>query len=203
LGPQSNFTKKYCECGVIGSRRGLLIFMIYDNCKIYGPYIGKKDGRLRIVIHFPSGKKATMSYPKFLMEQHLNRHLTDDETVDHIDCNVQNNELSNLRILNRDEHARIDAIRLNKQDFRCPMCNRDFSLDGKRLHDTILNRKKNKAGPFCSRKCAGKYGKNIQNGSEKLEVITIIPSYTTWKNNKSLHEETHEVDIAKTVNASR
>jgi hypothetical protein len=176
---------------------------MYENCKIYGPYVSKKDNRLRINIIDSNGKRSTISYPKYLMEKHLNRHLTTDETVDHIDCNVQNNEISNLRILSRSEHAFIDAIRLKSQNFKCPMCNRSFSLDGKKLHDAISNSIKNKAGPFCSKSCAGKYGKNVQLGLQRLEVNTITPSYTTLKSDKSLYEETHKVDIAKTVNASR
>jgi hypothetical protein len=177
--------------------------MMYEDCKIYGPYVSKKDNRLRIVAVDSNGKKTTVSYPKYLMEKHLNRHLTDDETVDHIDCDVQNNEISNLRVLKRSEHASIDVIRLSTQEFKCPMCKGNFSLDGRKLHDSVINRRKNKAGPFCSRQCAGKYGKNVQDGLNKLNVQTITPSYTTSKIDKSLYEETHKVNIAKTVNASR
>jgi len=177
--------------------------MMYENCKIYGPYINKKDNRMRIIVVDQNGKKTTISYPKYLMEKYLDRQLTTDETVDHIDCNVQNNEISNLRILKRNEHASIDAVRLKKQDFKCPICERNFSLDGRTLRDAISNRRKGKAGPFCSRKCAGKYSKNVQLGLDELEMQTITPSYTTLKTDKSLYEETHKVDIAKTVNASR
>ena len=175
--------------------------MIYEDCKIYGPYISKQDKRLRIVVVDKTGKKTTVSYPKYLMESYLGRYLTEDETVDHIDCNVQNNEIFNLRVLSRSEHASVDAKRYTTQSFECPMCKGNFSLDGRKLHDAITNRQRNKAGPFCSRVCAGRYGRGIQLGENSLEVQTIVPSYTTLKADKSLHEETHEVDIAKTVNA--
>ena len=69
---------------------------------------------------------------------------------------------------------------------------------GKKLHDAIQYRKQGKAGPFCSKSCAGKYGKSIQLGAEKLPVEELIPTYTTNKHLQSLHGETHEVDAAKT-----
>jgi hypothetical protein len=36
--------------------------MVYENCKIYGPYLGK-DKRLRIIVKFSNGTKTTVSYP--------------------------------------------------------------------------------------------------------------------------------------------
>jgi len=173
--------------------------MVYENCKIYGPYQSKQDSRLRIFVKFEDGRKTTVSYPKYLMEKHIGRYLTGDETVDHIDCNVLNNEISNLRILPRSEHATIDVKRKKEQDFKCPMCNMKFSLTGGKLHDAIQNRLKGKAGPFCSRSCAGRYGKSIQLGENKMEVVEIIPVYTTIKSDESLDKETYQVDIAKTV----
>lgn len=175
--------------------------MIYENCKIYGPYKSKDDNRLRINVVSADGKMKTVSYPKYLMEIHLQRYLDESETIDHIDCDPLNNEISNLRVMSRDLHASIDAKRLKTQSFECPMCNRIFSLSGKRLSDAIRNRKKNKAGPFCSRQCTGHYGKAVQIDDIRLEVVHINPLYTTLKKSRSLHEETHEVDIAKTVNA--
>jgi hypothetical protein len=112
--------------------------MVYDNYKIYGPYISKKDNRLRIIAVKPNGKKITISYPKYLMEKHFNRYLNNNETVDHIDSNYQNNEISNLRILNLSEHIKTDVRRLKQQSFMCLMCENKFHLDGKRLCDAIL-----------------------------------------------------------------
>lgn len=178
-----------------------LMIMVYEDCKIYGPYLSKKDNRLRIVAIDKNGKKTTVSYPKYLIELHLNRYLTKDETIDHIDCNPHNNEVSNLRVLDCSHHISLDVKRLQSQAFNCSICKRNFSLDGRKLHDAITNRKRNKAGPFCSRSCAGIYSKGIQNGGLPLTIELITPSYTTLKTNKSLHEEIHEVDIAKTVNA--
>lgn len=155
--------------------------MVYDGCKIYGPYKGK-DERLRIFVIFPNGKKCTRSYPKYLVEIYLNRYLTEEETVDHIDSNFKNNDISNLRVLSRVEHAALDVKRIVQQEFICPWCGDSFILAGLKLHCAIHNRRKGKSGPFCSRSCVGKYGAELQNNRcSKLAINIITPEYTTNK----------------------
>lgn len=70
--------------------------MVYENCKIYGPYLNKKDNRLRCVLIFSDKTKRTISYPKFLIEWYLDRYLDVDKTVDYIDENILNNVLVNM-----------------------------------------------------------------------------------------------------------
>ena len=173
--------------------------MVYDDCKIYGPYL-RKDGRKHVVTVTPDGKKTTVSYPKYLIEIHIGRYLTQSETADHMDGDFTNDEISNLCIKDRKKHIIEDVRRLAKQSFICPICNEDFDILGKKLHDAIQFRKQGKAGPFCSKSCAGKYGKSIQLGADKLPVQEITPVYTTNKLLQSPHGETHEVDAAKTGN---
>lgn len=169
--------------------------MIYGNCKIYGPYT-RKDRRQHVVVVYPDGRRKTVSYPKLLMEKHLDRYLNENETVDHIDCNFHNNSINNLRVIERTQHCKEDAIRKKPMVFSCPSCNKDFELSGKKLSDAIQNRKRGSVGPFCSKSCAGKYGKIVQNGGKKLEVHRITPEYITLK--QSLYGETYKVDAAKT-----
>jgi hypothetical protein len=155
--------------------------LVYENCKIYGPY-QIKNGRKYITVIFPNKKKKNVSYPKYLMEKSLNRYLKDNETVDHIDCDFTNNDLSNLRVLDRSEHVRLDVKRYAEQEFDCPECGISFRLSGRKLHDAIHNRKKGRAGPFCSRSCAGKYSKKIQTCQiNPAKVVQITPEYTTLK----------------------
>ena len=173
--------------------------MIYNKCKVYGPYKGK-DGRQRIITVFPDGARKGVSYPKFLMENHLGRYLNEDETVDHIDCDFTNNDLSNLQILPRRYHAYLDAKRYANKDLICPECNTSFTLSGRKLNDAIHNRKRNKAGPFCGKSCAGRYSQKIQVSKiNPLKVVQIVPEYTTIKSLESLGLETDQVDGAKTV----
>lgn len=160
--------------------------MVYEGYKVYGPYEGK-DGRLRVVLVNISNRhdRKTVSYPKYVMERYLNRYLEPYETVDHIDTNPLNNEISNLQVLNRQCHAKLDVKRKVAMDFKCPLCGTDFTLVDKKLSSALQNRRKGKAGPFCSRSCAGKYGTMIQhNKIEPLSVKEIIPLYTTIKEHR-------------------
>jgi uncharacterized C2H2 Zn-finger protein len=172
--------------------------MVYENCKIYGPYTRKQDGRKHVVVIYPDGKHGSVSYPKFLTEKRLGRYLEDNETVDHLDTDINNNAPENLVVKERKAHIIEDVKRCAEQTFKCPQCGIQFSRSGKKLHWVISARNnKDKAGPFCSRSCAGKYGKEIQMATRKpLEVKRIEPEYTTRK--LSLRKETSEVDAAKT-----
>jgi hypothetical protein len=160
--------------------------MVYENCRVYGPYY-RKDGRRHVVLVHSNGRKQTVSYPKFLTEKRLNRYLLDDETVDHLDNNFNNNEEGNIRVITRKEHVIDDVIRHEQQTFVCPECEITFKPD---MPDTIHHRKKGKAGPFCSKSCSGRYGKKVQMGCEKLQVKQIRPKYTT--NKLSRQKETSE-----------
>lgn len=141
--------------------------MVYENCKIYGAY-ERKDGRKHICVIWPDGKRSTVSYPKYLMEKHLNRYLTKDETVDHIDRDFTNNNIDNLQILDRLEHIKIDAKRVKEQEFVCRNCGKVFV----RKPTPSLN--KRNTGYFCSKRCVGLYGKKIQLGEEESEYIESI-----------------------------
>lgn len=163
--------------------------MVYENCKVYGPY-ERKDGRKHVVVIFSDGKRKTVSFPKYLLEKKIERYLKANETVDHYDRNVDNNEFTNLTVLPRQKHAKLDAKCLVKQSFICPVCRNVFSLSGRRLSEALYNRKRGKTGPFCSRTCVGIYGSSVQNGERPFEVSLIQPKYSTHKQLQSLIKET-------------
>lgn len=147
--------------------------MVYDDFIIYGPYT-RKDGRQH-VIAVKNFKKKTISYPKFLMEKHLNRLLSKDETVDHIDKDFTNNSIDNLRVLYRREHIIEDVLRNKDVTVICAFCGKEFKISGSSLH--CRNRKdKGHTGYFCSKVCTGKYGKQVQLSGIKLpEQDNVIP----------------------------
>jgi hypothetical protein len=99
-----------------------------------------------------------MSYPKYLIEIEENRFLDKDETVHHIDGNVENNDLENLVILDRSKHAKLDSKRIIPKIVNCVWCGKEIVLDG------ANNRQKNRreTGFFCSRQCTGSYGSAIR-----------------------------------------
>ncbi len=131
-----------------------------DNFTIYGPYARKSDGRQIVIVIDRNGKRRTVSYPKWLLETQLGRPLdTNLETVDHWDSNHENNDLSNLRIVPRDQHSADDTRRVKPVKFECAWCNKEFERSPRLIRDKA---RKNKAGPFCSRSCAGKYSRMLQ-----------------------------------------
>ena len=165
---------------------------MYENYKIYGPYLNRKDNRLRIFIkHSITGEEHTVSYPKYLMECYLNRYLEKDETVDHIDGNPLNNDISNLQILRRREHAILDAVRNRDVVVKCAYCGKEFTIKGSTLRGR--NRKdRHQSGYFCSRQCSGKYGKDIQLKKKSHQTKEHVSS-TKYKV-KSAQLETVEVE---------
>lgn len=139
---------------------------------ITGPYL-RKDGRMHTVIRFVDGTKTTKSYPKYLIEQKLGRLLENDETVDHINRDISNNSYDNLQILSRSENAKKSAIKAQDIFHECCWCGKNFKL----TRSQIKNYKR-KSGPFCSRKCSGQYGAELQNKRvEKLGKPDIVLKY--------------------------
>jgi hypothetical protein len=136
--------------------------------KIYGPY-DKRDGRQVIILQYEDKTRRTVSYPKYLMEVRLGRELDpDEETVDHIDRDFTNNEWWNLRVIERPRHTKEDAKRRKPAEFTCMICETVFE---KNVSYVYTNRKAGKAGPFCSRECAGTYGMKVKKGEIDKEPV--------------------------------
>ena len=160
--------------------------MEHDVSKLYGEIrlsriYHCKDGRKRIDVIGKDWRK-TFQVAKLLLEIKLGRILVGNETVDHIDGDKSNDSPDNLRVLSLSENASDSVIRINSQVFNCPMCSIDFTLTGRKMSDAIHNRKKGKAGPFCGRSCAGKYGTRIQ--YENIDKLDISYINRTYYNNK-------------------
>jgi len=130
--------------------------MVYENCIIYGPYKSNQDGRSRIFLKWLDGKSTTISYAKFLIEKKLNRYLSCNEEVHHIDKNSTNDSIENLEVLKRSEHRKLHANKPKTKEFECPTCNKKFTLTGKKLTTSLANTNRGKIGPFCNRHCVGK-----------------------------------------------
>jgi len=153
--------------------------------KVYGPYL-RKDNRMHVILVYKNGKKQTKSYPKFLMENHLGRKLKEHETVDHINNNFQDNRIENLQILSRSDNAKKEFLQIHRKRklFKgiCPACNIKFT---KFLNYVLGNLKKQKSGPYCSRKCAGKG--SYKNHWEKKALAGSIPASPTNHENIRTH----------------
>lgn len=135
-----------------------------NKMKVLGPY-KRPDGRFIVNIIYPD-RRTSMSYPKYLMEQHLGRKLKRNETIHHKDEIVSHNYISNLKIKKRVEHSKYHRPKL-KEDFTCPTCQNIFTLTGVKLSDHKKAKKQrvkkgiNMTGPYCNRQCAGHAGKGV------------------------------------------
>ena len=79
---------------------------------VYGPY-KSRNGRQVVVLIGEDGKRKTMSYPKYLMQQHLGKDVG-DLTTQHKDGDHQNQDLNNLELLPR------DLLRLHERQEELP-----------------------------------------------------------------------------------
>lgn len=149
--------------------------MVYEDVVRVSTNLSKRDGRVRCTLYFKDKTHKSMSYPKYLMEFHLGRYLTEDETVDHIDQNTQNNDISNLRVISRREHCSNDAKRCIPVVLTCALCGKQFEHKGSLNHRNHKN-KKCKGFYFCSRYCAGVWNQQIQAGVRKIETQKEVKS---------------------------
>ena len=121
---------------------------------VYGPYL-RKDNRKHVILIHEDGRRQTVSYPKYLLQNHIGRDLVGDETVDHIDDDFTNNDIDNLQILTRADNSKkhSDQHPAEVYDLECINCGKMFTRLARierRLRDVWkLN------GPFCSQSCVG------------------------------------------------
>lgn len=125
-----------------------------------------KDGRMRVYI---KESQKVMSYPKYLMEQELGRQLLPNEEIHHRDEDPLNNAIGNLQVRIHGEHQAEHATKYHDTVTTCRWCGTEFLWTAKQQR-TFYNNRRYENGlsmlPFCSRSCAGKYGrqKQLDNG---------------------------------------
>lgn len=118
-------------------------------------YLVESQGRNSVCLYNTETKvRHTTSYARYLMATSLNRFLTDDEEVDHIDNIKDNDVLDNLQLLTRAENIKKQkrVVGLKKVLYQCPVCEKEFSMRRCLSHLVI----KSKNSITCSRSCGGK-----------------------------------------------
>ncbi len=127
--------------------------------KVNGPYVfgsGPSKGRKFVEVTYEDGREETTLYSRFLMEQVLGRELSRDEHVDHIDEDPTNDLIENLQILSLSDNAKKSAkargVQITWYQFECPICGVPSKKNARHVKN---NWKKGRAGPFCSKRCAG------------------------------------------------
>lgn len=92
---------------------------------IYGPYKRSADGRWIIIV---DGK--TISYPKYVYEQHHKIKIEEPWTVDHKDYNPDNNHIDNLVLKTRKQNAQEGAyIGRTFILLQCAYCEKEFKRE--------------------------------------------------------------------------
>ena len=115
---------------------------------------------------YDKDKKQVVPYARYLMEQHLGRKLNKDEEVHHKDHDKTNDVIENLEVANSTEHRKHhNPLKYQDTIEHCYVCGKEFTFTAKQHQNKYRerNRKPNTVDKyFCSRKCSGIYGKQIQ-----------------------------------------
>jgi HNH endonuclease len=119
--------------------------------KVYGPYLSKQENRRLVLLYWDGGKK-TMSYARWMMEEHLGRVLTDKEEVDHRDDNKLNDVISNFQILTRLANTKKSAAAAEMAEVICQHCGKKQQKPMRHIRHNQTRRKCR--GPFCDKVCA-------------------------------------------------
>jgi hypothetical protein len=127
--------------------------------KINGPYSMGNLGRKIVIVVDHNGETHTISFSKFLVEMALGRKLGPNDTVHHIDSNIDNNDLDNLEVIDRSEHSKQDTRRVKPVKLHCAWCGKEFERSPRIIRDKA---KKGNSIGFCGRSCAGKYSRMLQ-----------------------------------------
>lgn len=109
----------------------------------------------------------------YLIERELDRPLTDDEVVHHLDCNPINNKLNNLIVLPRASHNRLHAW-IN----RGPPIHKDYTYGGENPKFKQINRDSKyckicsltlqaKQKFYCSEQCRGQDNRKVEHPSKE------------------------------------
>jgi hypothetical protein len=120
---------------------------IFEDYKIYGPYLSKTENRRVIcLVHKSSKKRTSMSYARYLMTEHLGKKIDPKLVVDHIDNDSLNDTIENYQLITKSENNTKDKEK-TMLSFVCPVCDKEFEREIRQVW--------NKTDPACSRKCGG------------------------------------------------
>lgn len=119
-----------------------------------GYIVTNKEPRRQVVLFNSESNRTTISYARYLMSVKLERFLTEDEHVDHIDNDRLNDVIENLQILTkaannikatRQRYAGVQKVRI-----KCPTCKEVFVR--RRGLTQVIPSLKGKVS-CCSKKC--------------------------------------------------
>lgn len=121
--------------------------------KTYGPYT-RSDGRMHIIEYDTlTQKRTTISYPKWLVLE-AGIEIPEGYEVHHKDEDFTNNSLDNLEVKLKSKHNSEHSKGTPMYEFECPVCGQESEVEFRVYKRNQLTL--GKAGPYCSKSCAGK-----------------------------------------------
>lgn len=133
------------------------------------------------------------------MENHLGRILGDDEVVHHKDENKHNNEISNLEVQTKFDHASHHGIAKGRMKtvLKCPSC---FTVFERWQNKTFTT--KAKIFVACSRRCRGLFSRKMQLFGRTNEVEVAI-SENLVREYRYFRDNPEETDKKGSVETTR
>jgi hypothetical protein len=125
----------------------------FENYKVYGPYLSKKENRRVMVLISDEGKRTSISYARYLYSLDIGELVDSKYEVDHIDNNSLNDVLDNFQLLTKAENIKKDHKAKDMVTLICPVCGKYFERRVGLTH--LINSRKSKGQTTCSRKCGG------------------------------------------------
>jgi len=138
--------------------------------RINGPYLHKQTDRYYVVITFQNGIRFSTLYARFLMCMHLRHKLDKYKDVHHIDDNIQNDIIENLKVIKKATHASNHHTKTQIVRIPCVICGK---MQKRKARTIRHNGKQGKAGPFCGYKCRGTYTRMRNKYGLKLKPQSV------------------------------
>ena len=141
----NSFVLGVCNCGcnksipIISTYKTIQKYILGHHCKKERHYNWKggkciSNGYILILSFghpFANSDGRVMEH-RLVMEKHLNRYLTKDEIVHHIDNNPQNNNLSNLKLMTKKQHDKLTRKEFHNKNISnriCVRCSKKTFID--------------------------------------------------------------------------
>jgi hypothetical protein len=123
------------------------------------------SGYLYVVIegHPMADSRGRVLLHRYVMSNHIGRNLFDSEIVHHINRDLADNRIENLKIMSMGEHTKLHHPK-KIVNLECPMCGKKFQRALRQINGSLC---------FCGRGCSSKYyGHLIPRGVGCFKPIT-------------------------------
>lgn len=146
------------------------------------------EGRRTVILYNSPTDRSSTQYARYLLAVNEGRYLTESEEADHIDNDFTNDDLSNLQILDVDDHrdkTHKNGIQARYDSFICAGCNTEFT----RRHSKVKTYTK-----YCSSVCSRKMVKPPSKSCETSVDYVKVKEY--------IDQGLLDTEIAKIMNIS-